>query len=525
MALSLSAIAFPASAKSTFVYMEPVASGVTLTTLATTGDRIQGYLFPGIPDGIGALRDGDNVVVFVNHEISAADKTSAAQQRAGGAAQASTISAINVDPKTWTAVGATEAIKTITWHDYQTGQPSTRPVAPTGAAATDSFGTRLHSTLLNRFCSSHMAQPGDLAFRTTVNGKDVTLGYPGAVYLTGEEGGDESRAFALTNTGQFSQLPRIGLAAWENLIVAPKTGIRTVVMANEDGAATDSQLWMYVGEKTDQGSWVDKAGLTNGQAYVMKIDGSATDNEFRAKVGKGKPTAVSWVAIDTKANGVAQNQQARNGSILARVEDGAFDPKNPNDYYFVTTESNKDPGATRPDPATPTTARDGGALWRLRFNDVKNPLAGGTITMLLDGTEVPYLNKPDNIDVDAKGNILIQEDPGNNPHISRIVAYRIADGKIGTLARFKDQYFSPTKATQFITQDEESSGITDITAMVAKPGDSASYYLLDAQVHAPATRARLDLIGNQAVQVDLENSIEGGQLYVMKVDNWNSIYS
>ncbi len=61
--------------------------------------------------------------------------------------------------------------------------------------------------------------------------------------------------------------------------------------------------------------------------------------------------------------------------------------------------------------------------------------------------------------------------PGNNDQIARIVSYRISDGKVG--------------ATQFITRDEESSGITDVTAMLRKgSSDKNSYYVFDAQVHA-----------------------------------------
>lgn len=435
----------PASAASNFSYMEPVAAGVELTPVLTSGDKVGGVQWPGTPDGIGVVRDGNGLVVLVNHELSASNKAANGQKRANGGASASTVTAVNLDPNTKSVTGVRDLLGSVSWFDYSTGTYGSKPVAPAGAATEDEFKTPLHTTSLNRFCSSHLAAAGDLAYRAKdASGKEVMYGYTGPVYFTGEEGGDESRAFAMSTTGNMVQLPKLGLAAWENFIPAPKTGLRTVIMGDEDGAATDSQLFMYVGEKKAEGDWVEKAGLTNGQNYVMSIDGIANDNAFRAQKGKNNPAPVSFKAIDTSLNGKKQNEMARAlGSVLSRVEDGAFDPKNPNDYYFVTTESNKDPKATASDPATPKISRDGGALWRLRFNDVTNPLAGATLTMLLDGSEAPYLNKPDNIDIDAKGNVLIQEDPGNNDHVSRLMAYRISDGKIGTVAKFKDAYFKP----------------------------------------------------------------------------------
>ncbi|CAN5124208.1 hypothetical protein BH18ACT12_BH18ACT12_16530 [soil metagenome] len=50
-----------------------------------------------------------------------------------------------------------------------------------------------------------------------------------------------------------------------------------------------------------------------------------------------------------------------------RPEDGAWDPTNPNDFYFVTTNSFTTPSR----------------LWRLSFADPANPAAGGTIDMVL----------------------------------------------------------------------------------------------------------------------------------------------
>jgi secreted PhoX family phosphatase len=317
-------------------------------------------------------------------------------------------------------------------------------------------------------------------------------------------------------------MPRFGLAAWETFVPAPTTSKNTVVFGNEDGAATDSQLWMYKGTKQKDGSWYEQAGLANGSLYVLATD-VANDNEFRAKYGKGKGAPISFETIDWKANGKVQNGQARQlGMELARVEDGHFDPKKPNDYYFVTTESNKDPKATAANPATPTVSRDGGALWRLRLKDVNDPLKGGTLTMLLDGSEAPYLSKPDNIVMDDLGNILIQEDPGNNAAIARVVSYRVSDGKLATVAQFNPEYFT-TGATAFITQDEESSGIIDVTKYLKSgSSDKAKYYMLVAQIHASPTKSRPDLT---PAPYGLDNAVEGGQWYVMKVSNWEQIYS
>jgi hypothetical protein len=142
--------------------------------------------------------------------------------------------------------------------------------------------------------------------------------------------------------------------------------------------------------------------------------------------------------------------------------------------------------------------------------------------MLLDGSEAPYLSKPDNIVVDDLGNILIQEDPGNNAAVARVVSYRISDGKLATVAQFNPEYFT-TGATAFITQDEESSGIIDVTKYLKSgSSDKAKYYMLVAQIHASPTKSRPDLT---PAPYGLDNAVEGGQWYVMKVSNWEQIYS
>ena len=506
----------PANAAAGITYMQGANASVTLTPFATAGDRIGNYLIGGIPDGMGVIQSGNKLRVVTNHEWSNSNAVAAARASSAGLTNGSYVSEMHYDLGKKEIVAGKDFMQFVEWFDYQALDYTYEPTAPKGAELKDQYGSTNHATLMNRFCSSTLADAG------TFYSKSAGVGYKGAVYLTGEEGGDESRGFAGNEEGDFAQMPRFGLAAWETFVPAPTTTKSTVVFGNEDGAATDSQLWMYKGNKQKDGSWFEQAGLANGALYVLATD-VANDNEFRAKYGKGKGAPISFESIDWKVNGKTQNAQANKlGMELARVEDGHFDPKKPNDYYFVTTESNKDPKATAPNPATPTVTRDGGALWRLRFVDVNNPTKGGTLTMLLDGSEAPYLSKPDNIVVDDAGNVLIQEDPGNNAHIARVVSYRISDGKLATIAQFKDTYFNSANTTTFITQDEESSGIVDVTSYLRTgKSDKAKYYMMVAQIHATPAKSRPDLTPAPA---DIANAIEGGQWYVMKVNDWSSVY-
>jgi len=180
--------------------------------------------------------------------------------------------------------------------------------------------------------------------------------------LGGEENGDEGRLFGITTDGQAQQLPRLGLLSWENTPAAFNHGDKTVVMGMEDAAS--GQIRVYVGEKGKTGNPFDRAGLTNGASYVLDLadESVSTDPGFRTKYGKGVPvefTLGSDEVVDWDSSGARQNADAAaRGLTLNRIEDGAFDPRRPNDFYFVTTEGS--PGVV---PSEPSVARDGGGLW------------------------------------------------------------------------------------------------------------------------------------------------------------------
>lgn len=273
-------------------------------------------------------------------------------------------------------------------------------------------------------------------------------------------------------------------------------------MGNED--AGTGQLLAYMGTKRSRGNAFDRAGLTNGVSTVLDIADSAvkTDAEFRAAYGKGKAVPFNLNEVDWDQSGVAQNREAAaDGLTLNRVEDGAWDTRSPNDYYSNTTEGGN--GADR----TPVTGRDGGGLWKVSFEDRDRPQLGGTIELLLDGSEEPLLNQPDNMDIDGRGNILIQEDPGGNAHVARVLAYQIRTGKLVVLAEFDRAQFAPltpggTDAP--FTIDEESSGIVDASDVLGR-----GWYLLDAQVHKPNPN---------------KEYVEYGQLLAMRVRSFDAVY-
>ena len=129
-----------------------------------------------------------------------------------------------------------------------------------------------------------------------------------------------------------------------------------------------------------------------------------------------------------------------------------------------------------------------------------------TLTLLLDGSETPYLNKPDNMAIDRHGHLMIQEDPGNNAHLARIIAYRLEDGARGVVAEFDPERFT-AGGSKFMTLDEESSGIVD-----TEDGFGQKSFLFDAQVHTA------NGLSNPTYQV------QHGQLLLLRVKSWGQIF-
>ncbi len=458
-------------------YVVPVTPAVGIASLLTVDDQPagNGVGMTGTPDGLGATSQGEDLVVYMNHEYGA----DVGAVRAHGE-RGSYVSRNVVDPSSGAVLETTDLITRVRYWDYDARTWRYRPTSDSAA--------------FNRFCSASLTDPGQLYDEATRRGLDEQ------VYFGNEEGGDDGRAFGVTADGTATQLPRLGKLSFENTLVASGTGATTVAISTEDNS--DGQLRVYVGRKKRGGTLMQKAGLTNGRLHVVSLEDSSvsTDAGFRSAYGTGAEVDARVRRIRWNATGAEQNAQAaRKGLQLTRIEDGAFDPSHPDDFYFLTTEG----GDTADNPAEPGVARNGGGLWRLRFTDVSHPARGMTLTLLRDGSEAPYLSKPDNMDIDPHGHLLIQEDPGGNAHVARVLAYDIEGDQIATLAQFDPAIFSGPDA---LTTDEESSGILDVEDQLG-----TGRFLFDAQVHTSVGLS------------DPDTQVERGQLLTMTVD-WDAVF-
>ena len=181
------------------------------------------------------------------------------------------------------------------------------------------------------------------------------------------------------------------------------------------------------------------------------------------------------------ASGTAFTLSSVASTAFSRPEDGAWNPLNPNEYYFVTTD--------RLDQASDGVGSQVGRsrLWRLTFADITNPDAGGTIDLLIDGDTVDgaKVNMLDNLTIDRNGRILLQEDTGGAAHNAKIWQYDIATDTATMLAEHDPARFGDigVPATAPFTTDEESSGIIDAQDVLG-PG----WFLLTVMAHYPLGR-------------------------------------
>jgi hypothetical protein len=450
-------------------YVLPSAPGVEIASILTVGDAAEnGYRMVGIPDGLGALGNGRTFSLFMNHEL-----TASAGSSGPGIARAHGNSGAFVSK--WTIDRNT--LRVLAGEDLTPSPSHVR----LWNAATQQY--QMMTTTWDRLCSADLPDEKALRHgnrgtseRIFLNGEEVTFGRAWARIVTGQ------------HAGEAWELPRLGKMSFENVVACPHGKDQTIVALFDDGdlntaapaASNPSEVYIYIGNKQTQGNEIERAGLTNGKLYGVKVflgDTHVTEesNDFglgsaaTGFIGSGRFELVE-LGSDGDVSGfsglqLSQDSIAKGVFRMLRPEDGAWDPRGSGKdaLYFVTTASISPLRNSR--------------LWRLKFDDITRPLEGGTIEILLTNTPGRMF---DNITIDRLGRVLLQEDTGNNSWVAKIWAYGIDTGALIEVAHHDPELFeSGVNPAKFKTVDEESSGIIDAQQIFGE-----GWFLFVVQSHA-----------------------------------------
>ncbi len=438
-------------------YLKPAIPNTTITSILTVTDVIGGYKMVGIPDGIGAFDNGNGTfTLLMNHELG----NTVGVARAHGSIGAF-VSKWVINKSTLAVVSGADLIQNVNlWN---------------GSSYT-TYNSSNTSTLaaFGRFCSADL--PEVSAFFNSNSG----AGTQDRIFMNGEETGAEGRAFAHiatgTNAGTSYELPYLGKASLENAVASPFASNKTTVGLLDD--ATPGQVYFYIGTKTFTGTPIDKAGLTNGKLYGVAVAGLIaetstavpTANTTFSLIDLGNVSAITGASLNTMSNNMGVTN-------FLRPEDGAWSTVNPNDFYFATTNSFTSPSR----------------LWKLSFTNIATPELGGTITAVLDGTEGQKML--DNICTTVTNKLILQEDVGGQAHIGRMFQYDVQTDALNMIA-YHDSTRFISGATNFLTIDEEASGIIDASSILG-----AGMYLFVDQAHYAISG----------------ECVEGGQLLALKM--------
>jgi len=472
----LPALAGTGPSSSQLPYLTSTSNLVNLTSVLTTGDKIAGYTMVGIPDGLGAFDNKDGTMtVLMNHELS----STAGVTRAHGGAGAF-VSQWVIDKTTLQVLSGEDLIEKIySYNSNNAGDYSQVSGSPLS---------------IGRFCAGDLAEP--TAYYNAATG----LGTQAIIFLNGEEIGGNGRAFATIATGSekgnsyilpWGSPPANTGGAWENLLANPFAQDKTVVIGNSDGGS--GGITVHVGNKSNTGNDAEKAGLIFGDNYRISVNGNAAETR-NADAGLG---LVNGQASFTLVPGL------NTGTKFLRPEDGAWDIKNPNRYYFNTTDQMDAAKDGNLNPDIPANQIGRSRVWELDFKDITHPEQGGTISLLLDGTLADGKYQMfDNISVNKDGTLTLLEDVGNNQHNGKVYLYDTITKSLAMIAQHDVSRFGDIGITGSLTKDEETSGVIDITDILNRK-DGKLYSLIVDQNHAPSNDPAL---------------VEGGQLIVITRD-------
>jgi hypothetical protein len=447
-----------------------------------TSNPLQEFQMVGIPDGLGAHKaSGGNVVLYMNHEFG---QGVLSQPLVGGPTNRGAFVSRFVLDRNARVCSGDLAYNVVV--DEENG--ISLPVPQVGNT-TPAF---------SRFCS------GSLMWQDA--------GFDRPIYFCGEESGSPSvfdgkggLAVAIFDN-ELHTLPWMGRFSWENAVVQPKNGSKTVVMGLEDGPASpNSQLWMFVGDKVAGSPDVlARNGLRQGKLYTLVSTTPGMTNEVVFTNGTINAT---WVEIPNAAALTDAQLEAAADAVGAfgfvRVEDGAFNKKNTDEFLFVTTG------------ALSNLNNRLGRIYRLELNK-QDPTGPCQLSLMVNAEVVDALGgdtafSPDNVDT-SKEYFMVQEDgtADTRPEMTQ----RAREGSIWRFELDPKKNFAATRVAELNPPGTvgntngippvisagvwEASGIIDASEFFG--GES---WLFDVQAHSPTL-------------APAPGTVEDGQLLLLK---------
>jgi hypothetical protein len=406
--------------------------------LITSGENLSnGYSFPGIPDGLGAVGNENGTVdIFVNHEYDIEEN-----------GQNAKVSKVRLDTTDGSIIGAELAIK-------------------------DSQG-------YERLCSASLVEG---------------YGFEHPIFLTNEEIDDGLVLAIDAINGTLYELPWLGLFSHENTIHVPyfsDNANKTVVLGFEDGDETESEVYMYVAD-------TPKDLLTGkGQLYVFGAVDNSTFNTWddiyyteNGTIGNAKFIPLTW-DFTTQNETELDNEAIESGGFqFIRPEDGAMDkrPGNQNILYMAETGGEADENDIPIPEGSNGQNWTNGRIYQFEFTDPTDPTKV-SFRVLFDGNDpmapgYNILTNPDNLDT-SLNSLMIDEDRIDVNRLNSTSAYNVTENA----QILKVDLSDPTTIVPvaFVNQiedreaahgDWESSGILDVSKYF---GDGS--WLVDVQAH------------------------------------------
>lgn len=477
------------------------AAGFRAEVLFSTGDDIAGYRPPGILDGLAAfsLEDGSNrVEVFATHELKAGDGYPYTLQNGTGLTGAR-ITRFVFDGATRQIVSAGRAYREIR---DRSGRIVTdaRQVNERDAGAPFAGSAGLDS-----LCSVAGYGPGDYGFadRILFAHEEVTRA------AAHPHGGTVHALDVATQT--LWAAPELGRGSWENVAAVEVPGGdqangAVALLLGDDLEFGRAPLYLWLGQKSPGGSFLERNGLARGQLHVwVAANGDRTPQDWSGsgstRQGRFVPvsTRMSPAAPGTDALGYLDDVELRAAAealdafMFSRLEDLHTNPRNGRQVAFAATGQ----GLAFP-------ADDWGGIYvvDMAFNHDGSgriePRARITLLYDSDETADAGIRNPDNLAWASDGRIYVQEDKAVKRGVFAGATGREASvWRLDPAAPEEPQHIAEIdrSALPAGTADAragqsgewESSGILDVTALFGGSGrlaDGSDTILLLATVQA-----------------------------------------